>query len=591
MSRKISILHVIKVILKLTFEKAPIITSIVLFTGICHGIFKGLEAVAMQSFFDNVTLWLDEKTAIKNMLGSFLFLAVVFVLAFVFNGIHNAMVEIISFKTIGAMTVTFHKKAKSLTAEFYENAENLDTVEKARAGIEKGTFFLNVLFCVFTYYIPYFLFMGGYLIALKPIFVWTLMLVFVPVILSQTFRNRMYAKCHDEAIVHERKYRHYQECIMDKRYFKETRMWGAFHFFEKKYIDSVCEHDKIKWNTVRSTGLIELGSKMIVLFGYLLIIFMFVIGVLHGEISIGTFAALFLSVNTMFHTMEELICGHIESINENLSSVKNYVHFLELPLKKGTKKIEGAVIFEGNELSYCYPDSDKVVLKNINFRIHQGEKIAIVGENGAGKSTLMKLLCGQYIPVRGQLLINGVDSKDIENPFYMENISAVLQDYQKYALDLEKNVSISDYRKKKNEDHIEKLLQEAGVNTDKLPDGLKTKLVREFGGIDLSGGEWQKVSIARGAYKSCKFIVLDEPTAAIDPVQENKLYHLFREMSEDKTAVIITHRLGAARLADRIFVLQNGEIVESGSHEQLLQKRGKYFEMYEMQKEMYYSNS
>lgn len=591
MSKKMSIFHVAWMILRMILKAAPVYIGIVLFAGVLHGIFKGLETLCLQRFFDQVTLLGMGYKAGAGLLLCFVLLAGVIILGQIFNGLHNSMIELSSFKVMGAMSGKLHEKVSHLSAEFYEDAGNLDCLQKAENGIEQGTFFLNVCFSIVAYYIPYFVFMGVYLALIKPVLIWAVVLVFFPVLLSQLYRNRMYDRLEEESAVYARKYQYYESCIKDRRYFKETRTLGAYPYFRRLYVDTIHKHNAVKWRTAKRTGITEMVAKGITLMGYICIIILFAGEVLRGGISIGTFAALFTSLNTMFHTMEELICGHISSASENLSSIINYVYFLELSQQDGAMasgEMQEGVEIEAVNLSYCYPGSQKMVLKQLCFKIRPGEMVAIVGENGAGKTTLMKLLSGQYTPASGKLLINGVESREIKRDSLAENSSAVFQDYQRYALKLGENVSISNMKKEPFSEKEAALLEEAGLDWQELPKGLDTMLSREFGGTDLSGGEWQKVAIARGAYRDSGFMILDEPTAAIDPMEEKRLYNILKRVGKGKTSLLVTHRIGAARLADRILVLEDGQIVEEGSHEQLLQKKGRYSAMYQLQKDMYY---
>lgn len=591
MSKKNSTFHVMKVILKIIFRATPFYVMVILMAGLCHGIIKGLETVAMQFLFDGINSFGNGQIADNDILKRLCLLAAVLIGGYIFNGIHNAMMEITSFKLVGAMSGKFQEKSSRLDVEFYEDTVNLEFVEKARNGIEQGVFFLNICFSVITYYIPYFVFMGIYMMTLKPALAWTILLVFMPVLASQKYRNKMYDKEQDEAVSYERKYLHYEECIKERRFFKETRMWGAFSFFYDLYLKNVKKYDEVKWKTVKSTGKVELYSKGITLIGYVFIVALFISGGSTGELSLGAFVALFSSINTMFHTMEELICGHVARISENIVCVKNYVLFMEISERNGQAELEDeqrGIGIKAENLTYCYPNDNRRVLNGLNFEIRPGESIAIVGDNGAGKSTLVKLISGQYLPTTGKLLIGSVESKDLKKESYNSKISMVSQTYQKYAMKLSDNVHISASQCKKSDDKIKSLLLETGVKVDKWSEGLETMLVREYGGTDLSGGEWQKVAITRGEYKQCGLIMLDEPTAAIDPIEEERLYRKFEQMGKNKTSVIVTHRLGAARLANRIFVMEKGEIVESGSYEQLIEKQGKYYEMHMAQKTMYY---
>ena len=229
-----------------------------------------------------------------------------------------------------------------------------------------------------------------------------------------------------------------------------------------------------------------------------------------------------------------------------------------------------------------------MAVKNASLTIRNGETLAIVGENGAGKSTLVKLLIGSYRPDQGEVRIGQVNTENTKMQCYQRKISGVFQNYQKYKMTLEDNVIISASGEQKP-DKVKQILEDVDVdmNGTDYPKGLDTVLSTEFGGTDISGGQWQRVAIARGMYKEHEVIILDEPTAAIDPIEEYALYHKFKAMAKDKTAILVTHRMGSCKIADRIVVMDKGQIIEEGTHEELMHKNGKYREMYAAQAQWY----
>ena len=229
------------------------------------------------------------------------------------------------------------------------------------------------------------------------------------------------------------------------------------------------------------------------------------------------------------------------------------------------------------------------MLHGISLSIAQGETIAVVGETGAGKSTLMKLLLGLYLPTSGQVLIGGMDTSQIQSKDIYKNSSAVFQDYQRYRATLQGNISVSQPQCNVSIEKIKDACTQAELDSSSanFSDGLKTILSREFGGTDLSGGQWQRVAIARGLYRIHNIIVLDEPTAAIDPIEETNLYRQFARLAKGKTAIIVTHRLGSARIADRIVVLKDGSIDDIGTHEQLIARQGFYAQLFRAQAKWY----
>lgn len=198
-------------------------------------------------------------------------------------------------------------------------------------------------------------------------------------------------------------------------------------------------------------------------------------------------------------------------------------------------------------------------------------------------------MAGIYTPTEGVVSIGGCDTKELCRNSIYKNISGVFQKFQKYQMTLRENVVISDLNNVIDDDSIKNTLRKADVNYDSATfiDGLDTMLSREFDGIDLSGGQWQRIAIARGLNRKHKIIVLDEPTAAIDPLEETNLYKKFAEISKGITSILVTHRLGSARIADKIIVMDEGSIVEFGTHEELLNNHGKYYDMFQAQAKWY----
>ncbi len=226
----------------------------------------------------------------------------------------------------------------------------------------------------------------------------------------------------------------------------------------------------------------------------------------------------------------------------------------------------------------------KNVITDLSLCVKKGETIAIVGDNGAGKSTLVKLLIGLYQPSEGMVACGGAEGNVYADETGYGNRSAVFQNFSKYYLSLEDNVRIS---APKRQQDCKQLLQEVGLNPDRLPGGTCALLGKEFGGAELSGGEWQRIAIARGIYRRSDIIVLDEPTASIDPIEESRLFELFYKVSRGRTCILVTHRMGAVKMADRILMLENGAVIEEGSHMDLMKKRGKYYELYQLQAKWY----
>lgn len=297
-----------------------------------------------------------------------------------------------------------------------------------------------------------------------------------------------------------------------------------------------------------------------------------------------------------------MVSGAIGTMITSLNELRNNAEFLgltfgflDIPNKmyQGSltveKRMDNDYEIEFRDVSFKYPGSENYALRHVSFKFNIGEKLAVVGQNGSGKTTFIKLLCRLYDPDEGEILLNGINIRKYNYLDYISVFSVVFQDFRLFALPLGQNVAIkSDYDKEKAEECLEK----AGFTLDaeKMPQGLDTYLYKDLdkNGVNVSGGEAQKIAIARALYKNAPFIILDEPTAALDPVAESEIYSRFSEMVTDRTAVYISHRLSSCRFCDKIAVFDHGSVVQVGTHEVLLaDTAGKYHELWHAQAQYY----
>ena len=276
---------------------------------------------------------------------------------------------------------------------------------------------------------------------------------------------------------------------------------------------------------------------------------------------------------------------------DELGLVRNYIDFIDMPespRKETDCEKENDIVL--SHVSFCYPNSSEKSVNNVSLTIKKGETIALVGENGAGKTTLVRLMIGLYRPTEGSVKIGENDLSEVGFRSLFKGTSGVFQHFQRYAFSLEDNIRIADFSSRKNEDDIDDLLKENGIRAsdrETFPDGLQTILSREYDGTELSGGQWQRIAIARGLYRDSNIMVLDEPTASIDPIEESNVYRRFSEYANGRSAIVVTHRMGSARIASRIIVMKEGSIVEVGTHDELMKAGGEYARMFDLQAKWY----
>lgn len=316
-----------------------------------------------------------------------------------------------------------------------------------------------------------------------------------------------------------------------------------------------------------------------------------VLRALAGSLSVGDLTLMVSAFSRSRSIMESLVSS-VVGISDQAMFVQDLFDFFEtrptivsapgaLPAPRPIR--DG---FEFQRVSFAYPESNRAVLQGIDFRFYPGEKIALVGENGAGKTTLVKLLARLYDPTEGRILLDGVDLRDYQVEDLRHEIGVIFQDYMRYDMLASENIGFGRIDAVDDEARItrsaEKSLAAAVVSA--LPAGYRQMLGRRFeGGVDLSTGQWQKVSLARAYMRDAQILILDEPTASLDARAEFEVYQRFVELTTGKMAILISHRFSTVRMADRILVLEHGRIVEQGSHQQLVALGGKYSELFELQ--------
>jgi len=312
---------------------------------------------------------------------------------------------------------------------------------------------------------------------------------------------------------------------------------------------------------------------------------------LAGALTVGDLTLMVGAFARARSIMESLVSG-IVGVSEQALFIKDLFDFFETtstitsppnalpaprPIRSG---------FEFQNVSFAYPGSDTQVLSNINFRFYPAERIALVGENGAGKTTLIKLLARLYDPTEGRILLDGIDLREYEVEDLRHEIGVIFQNYMRYDMLAAENIGVGRVEELQNEARVnlsaEKSLAAAVVS--KLPKAFQQMLGRRFeGGVDLSTGQWQKIALARAYMRDAQILILDEPTASLDARAEFQVYQRFVDLTAGKMAVLISHRFSTVRMADRILVLEQGRIVEHGSHQQLVALGGKYAELFELQ--------
>jgi len=567
--------------LRLAFRTQPWLFSAYL---VSSAAFTGLLVVDLhlvRVLLDRLPLFVDGTLSLQAIFGTVLLLGGVNVLYMAMNAVMNLSFEILSYLIDARMTEAMAQKAGKLELIQFEATELFDDIEKAHAGRNRGFEAMETLAASIIFHGGYFLALGAYLIRLEPVLVLGIFAAFLPVALSRAIRASAFYNTEGKVAPLRREFNTYEAALTDRTFFKETRTTGAVPFFRRKYDEVLAAYNREMWRTELRTGVIDLGLKMLTLGGYVGLLLLLVRFVLAGRVSPGLFGAVYFAMDAIFKWFEELF-DRLGFAFENAALGGNTLAFLESP-ERGSGQLalprdRGVTL---HQVNFRYPGAAGNAVEAVTLSIHPGESVALVGENGAGKSTLVRLIAGLYHPDSGSVSVSGVDLRDAADATRFEALSAVFQQYQRYRMTLLDNVRISAPSRSKNPAWM------SDAEGARAGAELETMLAREFGGTDLSGGEWQRVAIARGLYRSHDTIILDEPTAAIDPLEEDRVYRAFLETARGKTAIIVTHRLGLARSADRILVMERGRIVQDGSHAELIAAPGPYARMFHAQAAWY----
>ena len=587
--KKYNILNTLLRLYGTAFSECPVRMFVYSFVLFINGIIQIAITYGMEVFYENVNIGIQQKAISFTIIGSLVFLIAAILMSHILNGLDNYLGTSMHVVLIGKFEERMHKKSVKIDPILFENTEFLDNVNKAfqGSGVSGCTFVLVAFMVVLFSNVPYMILMSVYLYRLQPLLAICILIVFVPVVISQYVRIHYFANLEDETAHDRRECGYYNDCITSREYYKETRMLGAFRYFMKLIKSSILRINDKALKCYGKMAKLEICMRMITLIGYIGVILLLVRYISDGSISVGAFAAVFASISTMFEIVESAVGQQLGGVFEKIGLVRNYVKFLDMDELQGQEShVDYSKGIQMNNVSFSYMGDDRQVIRNMNLNIQKGETVAIVGENGAGKSTLIKLLTGIYRPNQGNVYIGGVDTREIKMDNYNKKISGVFQNFQKYKMSLEDNIIISESDESK-ENRVEECLSNVDINVKDFTDGIQTVLSTEFGGIDVSGGQWQRLAIARGFYKDSEIIVLDEPTAAIDPLEEYEVYNNFKKIAKDKIALLVTHRMGSCKIADRIIVVDDGQIVEEGTHEELMNKNGYYHKMYEAQAQWY----
>ncbi len=491
--------------------------------------------------------------------------------------------------------IVLGEKIMNMDFEIVEGPSGRDKYQKAKNSLGKEGIYgfiknfgrlLTSVIGVFT--------LGSITASLNPWLIAILTVVQALGIVSTLVENYLVDKTKDPLAKIDRKLNYMTKTSRDFTIAKDIRL---FHI--REYLSDLSEYfvgERKFWtNKMYFYYFVSDSLNVILAVGIEIGVFAYLIhSVLTGNIT-KTALALYAQTITDFtywlSSVEEIVANILPASH----AIEDFREFLEI---KNEMRNEGGLPIpsdipykiEIENLSFTYPETDKVILNNINLTINAGERLALVGVNGAGKTTFVKLLCGLYQPTSGKIKVNGIDIRDLNRDEYYKTVSAVFQEARLMPCTVLENISMLPFHESDIE-RYEFAARQAGFfdKIQNMPEKENTLLIKSVNenAVELSGGEVQRLLLARAIYKNAPTLILDEPTAALDPIAENEIYLKYSDISENKTSVYISHRLSSTRFCDRIILLDDAKIVEKGPHDKLMALGGKYAEMFNLQKKYY----
>ena len=589
----------------------------ILFAMLFFAVFQGIMPVVGSKISEAVLNELQSRYGLfggdfEGFLGSTVFFLLVFMFSYnilnsIVNTLKNTVTRIAGELVVRTVKLEIMNKAKELDLcsfdlpAFYEKLEN--------ANREAGMRPIQILSSTFSVVSTMITLISFVVILAAEL--WWAALVMVAVSVPSAIINFYYRRKHFQYMRRRSKDRrqmsYYSDLMVNKDMVKEIRMFDLSETFISRYRETFDRYfagiralilREDMWHAIITVVSSVVNCGFYAWFAY---------RVVTGGYQIGTYSLYTGALGQIAGQVGALI-GISATIYEGTLFIDNLTSFLNekptvVPIVPEGREEEGPLkvahgqphTIEFRHVSFIYPGTERRVLDDVNLLIRPGETLVLVGLNGAGKTTLLKLLTRLYDPTEGVILLDGEDirSYDVKDLYSMYGI--IFQDFGKYAVSVTENIHFGDIRKEIKEEEIRKAAEEADATDyiNRLPDGFDTPLMRVFEetGIEPSIGQWQKLAIARAFYSDSDVLILDEPTASLDPMAEQEIFNQFDRLRADKTTIFVSHRLSSATVASKIAVLEYGKLIEEGDHRQLMAKRGRYYELFSTQAKRYVTES
>ena len=585
-------------IVKLVWEASRPILFVMAFMAVFNGVMPVIGSFIGKDILNNLA------KAYNGQLDSFQIISALLIFQFVYLLINsvvnrlNAMVIRISGEIVSNhIKLKIMGKAKEVDLASFDSPEFYAKMENANreAGV-RPIQVLNSTFSIVSAVIS----IVSFIIVIAAIGIFPALLV-IAVAIPSTVINFVYRKKNHDYLFRRSKDRrqmnYYSEVIVNKDLVKEIRMLGLVDNFTDRYKEVFRKYFKGMKKLILAETFWNIGATLLTTAVNCILFVMIAKGVYNGEFEVGYYSLYTGALTSIASGISTLITT-TATIYEGTLFINNMIAFMEekpgiVPVidtpRDVARGVGHTIVLEN--VSFRYPGTDRNVINRVNLTIDPGDTVVMVGLNGAGKTTLIKLITRLYDPTEGRILLDGHDIREYDVKQLYDMFGIVFQDFGKYAVSVRDNIAFGEVVRDINQGEIETAARRSNASDyiDKLPDKYDTPLMRYFedNGTELSIGQWQKLAIARAFYSESDILILDEPTASLDPMAEQEIFNQFDELRSDKTSIFVSHRLSSATTANKIVVLRDGMIIETGNHSQLMNAKGEYYTLFSTQAKRY----
>ncbi len=587
-------------IFRLVWETRPWILFIMLFMSVFNGVMPVIGAKIGQNLLNALAEAFSahdfDAQFPRVMTGLVAQFGFIFVNSFIGN-VNNILSSIYGELVVNHIKVKIMNKAKEIDLKSFDLPEFYEKLENAsREAGSRPIQIMNATFRILSTLIS----IVSFVVIIGQISIWA-PVVIVLMAAPTAIVNFVYRRKHFNYVRHRSKDRrqmsYYSDLLTNKDMVKEIRMFGLSDLFIDRYQEVFDRYFKGLRKLFVGEGLWNIGITILTSVVNCALFLYIARGVCRGELQVGDYSLYTGALNSIAGGVSSLI-GTTASIYEGTLFINNMIAFMKeektiASISKEPPVLERhcghTIVFD--HVSFRYPGTERNVINDVSLTLNAGDTAVLVGLNGAGKTTLIKLLTRLYDPTEGTIYLDGHDIREYDTTELYKMFGIIFQDFGKYAVSVTDNIAFGELGKEVTDEGIRSAAVQSNsdVFIDRLPDGYNTPLMRIFeeNGIELSIGQWQKLSIARAFYSDSDILILDEPTASLDPMAEQEIYSQFDSLRKDKTTIFVSHRLSSATTANKVIVLENGSVIEMGSHSELLSKHGTYYELFMTQASRY----